>query len=197
MTDVQPDPPRGTPTSPGGDLRDAVEREAADPPTTADDITQAQTERPADVGVPPGRLDRDDRQGVTDEEAEQLEGRPTRRSQIDGYGTERQATRLPDGPTATGQARAMERLDANDYLNQLFTSGQAAPLSGRYRFVKYQDGLTAPEPPDAQRVVEVRQGEALPAIEGSDQPAVWQYAGRGDEAADEPGHEAGDALSAE
>jgi hypothetical protein len=51
--------------------------------------------------------------------------------------------------------------------NALYQTGQEAPYSGRYEFVRYTDGTTTPSPTSNERVIPLSRGENFPPIRSS------------------------------
>lgn len=56
----------------------------------------------------------------------------------------------------------------------LYKTGDTAPQAGRYQFVRYTDGTTAPAPTSEERVIPLSRGEVFPPIRSCNKGAWWQ-----------------------
>jgi hypothetical protein len=56
----------------------------------------------------------------------------------------------------------------------LYKTGEKAPVTGRYRFVRYTDGTTTPSPTADEKVIPLTKGETFPPINSSDKGALWE-----------------------
>lgn len=56
----------------------------------------------------------------------------------------------------------------------LFKTGEKAPRSGGYQFVKYTDGTTTPSPTSEERLIHLTKGEVFPPIRSSNKAAWWK-----------------------
>jgi hypothetical protein len=59
----------------------------------------------------------------------------------------------------------------------LYKTGDTAPYSGRYEFVRYTDGSSTPSPTSEERVIPLSKGETFPPIRSSNKGAWWRYIG--------------------
>jgi hypothetical protein len=59
---------------------------------------------------------------------------------------------------------------------KLYKTGDTAPHSGSYRFVKYTDGTTYPSPTPEERVINLTKGETFPPIRSAGKGAWWKPA---------------------
>jgi hypothetical protein len=59
----------------------------------------------------------------------------------------------------------------------LYKTGDKAPRTGRYEFVRYTDGTTTPSPTANERVIPMQAGNTLPPINSCDKGAWWRYLG--------------------
>lgn len=55
----------------------------------------------------------------------------------------------------------------------MYSTGEKAPQTGRYRFVRYTDGTTTPAPTAEERVIPLSVGETFPPIRSSGKAAWW------------------------
>lgn len=55
----------------------------------------------------------------------------------------------------------------------MFKTGQEAPRTGYYQFVRYTDGTTAPQPTAEERVIHLSRGENFPPIRSAGKAAWW------------------------
>jgi hypothetical protein len=56
----------------------------------------------------------------------------------------------------------------------MYKTGEKAPSTGRYQFVRYADGLTTPSPTAEERLINLTAGETFPPIRSCNKAAVWQ-----------------------
>jgi hypothetical protein len=56
----------------------------------------------------------------------------------------------------------------------LYRTGDKAPHTGRYEFVRYTDGTTAPAPTSNERVIPLSVGETFPPIRSCNKGALWR-----------------------
>ena len=57
----------------------------------------------------------------------------------------------------------------------LYKTGDTAPYSGRYEFVRYTDGTTTPRPTDNEKIIPLQRGETFPPIKSCNKGAWWRY----------------------
>lgn len=53
-------------------------------------------------------------------------------------------------------------------------TGDTAPHSGRYSFVRYTDGTTTPAPTAEERIISLTRGATFPPIRSCNKGAWWQ-----------------------
>lgn len=58
----------------------------------------------------------------------------------------------------------------------MYKTGDKAPHTGRYEFVRYTDGTSSPSPTSEERVIHLTSGETFPPIRSSNKGAWWQSA---------------------
>lgn len=58
----------------------------------------------------------------------------------------------------------------------MYKTGQEAPETGNYRFVRYADGTTSPSPTAEEKVIYLKKGNKFPPINSCDKAAWWQRA---------------------
>jgi len=58
--------------------------------------------------------------------------------------------------------------------NNLYKTGQEAPHTGRYEFVRYVDGTTTPAPTAQERVIPLSKGENFPPVRSTNKAAWWR-----------------------
>lgn len=56
----------------------------------------------------------------------------------------------------------------------MYKTGDTAPQTGRYQFVRYTDGSTYPAPTSEERVIPLSRGETFPPIRSCNKGAWWQ-----------------------
>lgn len=56
----------------------------------------------------------------------------------------------------------------------MYKTGDTAPATGRYQFVRYTDGTTWPQPTPEERVIPLSWGEPFPPIRSCNKGAYWQ-----------------------
>jgi hypothetical protein len=56
----------------------------------------------------------------------------------------------------------------------MYLTGQKAPRTGRYQFVRYSDGTNSPAPSAEEKVIALTQGETFPPIKSRGKGAYWQ-----------------------
>lgn len=54
-----------------------------------------------------------------------------------------------------------------------YKTGDTAPRTGRYKFVRYTDGTTTPSPTAEERVIPLSRGETFPPIRSCNKGAIW------------------------
>jgi hypothetical protein len=57
-------------------------------------------------------------------------------------------------------------------IGSQFTTGEKAPVSGNYRFVRHLDGTTNHTP--AEAVIPLSAGETFPPCKSCNKAAIWQ-----------------------
>jgi YjzC-like protein len=55
----------------------------------------------------------------------------------------------------------------------LYKTGDTAPYTGRYEFVRYTDGSTAPAPTSEERIIPLSRGETFPPVKSCNKGA-WR-----------------------
>lgn len=60
----------------------------------------------------------------------------------------------------------------------LYKTGDSAPHTGRYEFVKYVDGTTVPSPTREEKVIPLNRGETFPPVRSTKKAAWWRSIGR-------------------
>ena len=55
----------------------------------------------------------------------------------------------------------------------MYKTGDIAPHTGRYQFVRYTDGSTSPAPTPEERVIPLSRGETFPPIRSCNKGAFW------------------------
>lgn len=55
----------------------------------------------------------------------------------------------------------------------MYKTGDKAPQTGRYRFVRYTDNTTSPAPTQEERVISLTRGETFPPIRSCNKGAYW------------------------
>lgn len=58
--------------------------------------------------------------------------------------------------------------------NNLYKTGEQAPRSGRYEFVKYTDNTTTPSPTAEEKIIPLSKGEIFPPIRSTNKAAWWR-----------------------
>lgn len=58
--------------------------------------------------------------------------------------------------------------------NNLYKTGEEAPRSGRYEFVKYIDGSVYPSPTTEERIIPLSKGENFPPVRSTNKAAWWK-----------------------
>ncbi len=58
----------------------------------------------------------------------------------------------------------------------MYKTGETAPQTGRYRFVRYVDGTTYPAPTAEESVIPLSRGETFPPVRSCNKAAWWQAA---------------------
>lgn len=56
----------------------------------------------------------------------------------------------------------------------MYKTGEKAPQTGNYEFVKYTDGTAVPAPTPNELVIPLSKGEKFPPINSSDKAAWWR-----------------------
>ena len=56
----------------------------------------------------------------------------------------------------------------------MYKTGDTAPTTGRYAFVRYTDGTTTPSPTPEERIIPLSQGETFPPIRSTNKAAWWR-----------------------
>ncbi|MBI5960782.1 MAG: YjzC family protein [Chloroflexi bacterium] len=56
----------------------------------------------------------------------------------------------------------------------MYKTGDLAPLTASYRFVRYTDGTVTPAPTAQERIIQLTQGETFPPIRSCNKGAWWQ-----------------------
>jgi len=56
----------------------------------------------------------------------------------------------------------------------LYKTGDQAPQTGSYRFVRYTDGTTYPPPTAQERIIPLSRREVFPPIRSCNKGAYWQ-----------------------
>ncbi len=56
----------------------------------------------------------------------------------------------------------------------MYKTGQTAPQTGRYRFIRYVDGSMYPSPTAEESVIPLSRGETFPPVRSSNKAAWWQ-----------------------
>lgn len=56
----------------------------------------------------------------------------------------------------------------------MYKTGDTAPTTGRYQFVRYTDGTTTPAPTPEERVIPLSRGETFPPIRSANKAAWWK-----------------------
>ncbi len=56
----------------------------------------------------------------------------------------------------------------------LYKTGQEAPKSGSYLFVKYTDGTSSPAPTSEEKEIYLTRGEVFPPIRSQNKGAFWK-----------------------
>ena len=59
----------------------------------------------------------------------------------------------------------------------LYKTGDTAPYTGRYEFVRYTDGTTTPAPTSEERVIPLSRGETFPPVKSCNKGAWWRWLG--------------------
>lgn len=57
---------------------------------------------------------------------------------------------------------------------KLYKTGEEAPHTGRYEFVRYVDGTTTPSPTRDERIIPLERGEVFPPIRSANKACYWQ-----------------------
>ena len=60
----------------------------------------------------------------------------------------------------------------------MYKTGEKAPVTGQYEFVRYVDGTVTPAPTSNERIIPLSQGETFPPIKTSGKSAYWQLSQR-------------------
>lgn len=55
----------------------------------------------------------------------------------------------------------------------MYKTGDKAPRTGRYQFVRYTDGTQSPSPTAEERVITLTAGETFPPIRSCNKGAWW------------------------
>lgn len=61
-----------------------------------------------------------------------------------------------------------------DAMTKLYQTGEKAPRTGRYQFVRYTDETVSPAPTLEEKVIPLSFGETFPPIKSSKKAAYWQ-----------------------
>jgi len=56
----------------------------------------------------------------------------------------------------------------------MYKTGELAPKTGNYQFVKYTDGTTTPSPKTDELVIPLDKGEKFPPVKSANKAAWWQ-----------------------
>ncbi|MCZ7539598.1 MAG: YjzC family protein [Anaerolineae bacterium] len=56
----------------------------------------------------------------------------------------------------------------------MYKTGDTAPQTGRYEFVRYTDGTTTPPPTAEERVIPLTKGKTFPPIRSCNKAAWWK-----------------------
>lgn len=56
----------------------------------------------------------------------------------------------------------------------MYKTGDTAPQTGRYQFVRYTDGTTTPSPTPDERIIPLSRGETFPPIRSCNKGAYWR-----------------------
>ncbi len=59
----------------------------------------------------------------------------------------------------------------------LYKTGDKAPFTGRYEFVRYTDGSTTPAPTSQERVIPLSKDETFPPVKSCNKGAWWRWVG--------------------
>lgn len=59
-------------------------------------------------------------------------------------------------------------------MDTLYKTGDKAPVTANYQFVRYTDGTTSPSPTSNERVIPLTKGETFPPINSCDKGAWWR-----------------------
>ena len=58
--------------------------------------------------------------------------------------------------------------------NNLYKTGEEAPRTGRYEFVKYTDNTTFPSPTAEEKIIPLSKGETFPPVRSTNKAAWWR-----------------------
>jgi hypothetical protein len=61
--------------------------------------------------------------------------------------------------------------------NNLYKTGDTAPYTGRYEFVRYINGTTTPAPTNEEKIIPLSRGETFPPIRSCNKAAWWRFIG--------------------
>jgi hypothetical protein len=56
----------------------------------------------------------------------------------------------------------------------MYKTGDRAPMTGNYEWVRYTDGTTFPSPTYEERIIRLSYGEVFPPIRSCNKGAWWQ-----------------------
>ena len=59
----------------------------------------------------------------------------------------------------------------------LYKTGDKAPYTGRYEFVRYTDGSTTPAPTNDERIIPLSSGEVFPPVKSCNKGAWRRFIG--------------------
>lgn len=62
----------------------------------------------------------------------------------------------------------------NKTKTRLYKTGEQAPRSGKYRFVKYSNGRTTPTPTAEEKTIYLKKGSNFPPIRSANKAAWWR-----------------------
>jgi len=57
---------------------------------------------------------------------------------------------------------------------RLYKTGEVAPHTGQYEFVRYTDGTTFPSPTAEERIIPLSKGEVFPPIRSANKACYWR-----------------------
>ncbi len=58
----------------------------------------------------------------------------------------------------------------------MYRTGDVAPHTGSFAWVKYTDGTTTPAPTQEERIIPLSRSETFPPIRSSNKGAIWRDA---------------------